>query len=104
VVQHEERHTRNLSIHRNANTNDEPRKSGSQKRGEKKNPDTNYKTSKLLSKKEMEERKIAILTDADSTQLNAGRERERERERALPRSFFFSYLFPHPSETNREGL
>jgi len=101
MVQHEERHTRNLSIHRNANTNDEPRKSGSQKRGEKKNPDTNYKTSKLLSKKEMEERKIAILTtDADSTQCT-----QRERESfALPRSFFFSYLFPHPSETNREGL
>jgi hypothetical protein len=51
-------------------------------------------------------KKIAILTtDADSTQC---REREREREResfALPQSFFFfSYLFPHPSETNREAL
>jgi len=45
-------------------------------------------------------KKIAILTtDADSTQW---------RERGsftLPQSFFFfSYLFPHPSETNREAL
>ncbi len=45
-------------------------------------------------------KKIAILTtDADSTQC---------RERGsftLPQSFFFfSYLFPHPSETNREAL
>jgi hypothetical protein len=53
-------------------------------------------------------KKIAILTtDADSTQCTE-REREREREResfTLPQSFFFSsYLFPHPSETNREAL
>jgi hypothetical protein len=78
LVQHEECHPRNLSIHTNANTNDEPRKSGNKEKRRIQTP-----TTKLPNFCENGDgrKKIAILTtDADSTQCT---EREREREREL---------------------